>query len=229
VNSIDDSDDSAKVARIIKRTYRYLCATRAFPEHDRLGTLWPSTDDERPTHMEVPESVEEIYRIHYDIIESGATRRKYTEITYLDPDEFFQRVWMRDSTGSNIQTVLDYDQNRKILIQTDKRPEYWTSFDGFEHVVFDSFDSAVDDTIQASKIICTMRVEPDFTLSDLFIPDLHAKSFAMLEEESAKTAAIQITQAPDEESERRSRRLFTQNSWTKHKFNGGIKYPDFGK
>jgi hypothetical protein len=228
VNSIDDSDDSMKAARIVRSTYRYLCAIRKFPEHNRIGTLWASTDGDRPTHMTIPESCIDITSIRYDISTSSETRQRPTLIDYQSPEEFLERIYMRNDTNTEVEVVLDYDQNRKLFIENDKRPHFWTSFDD-DHVVFDSYDSAVDDTIQQSKCVVNMLVEPEFTLSDTFVPDLHAKSFPLLLNEAAKSASIKIAQAVDEDAERSGRRLLVTGSWTKNKVNGGIKYPDNGR
>jgi hypothetical protein len=228
VNSIDDTEDASKVARIIRNTYRNLVALREFPEHSRIGTLWASTDDQRPTHMEIPEDCIDISLLKYDIRTTAETRQRFVKIPYIDPEEFMLKVHSRDDTNSNVQVVLDYDKDRKLFIENDKRPEFWTSFDD-EHIVFDSFDSAVDDTIQQSKTIVTMIMEPSFTLKDDFIPDLHAKSFPMLENEAAKAASIKVAQAVDEDAERTGRRLFIKNAWDKHKVAGGIKYPNYGR
>jgi hypothetical protein len=228
VNSIDDSGDAMKIARIVRSTYRYLCAIRKFPEHNRIGTLHASADDNRPTHMVIPEDCVEINTIRYDIKTSSETRQRPTRIDYLSPEAFLDLIYQRDDTNSNVQVVLDYDESRKLFIENDKRPQYWTSLDD-DHVVFDSFDSAVDDTIQQVKTTVNMLVEPAFTLSDTFVPDLHAKSFPLFLNEAAKAASIKIAQAVDEDAERSGRRLLVTGSWTKNKVNGGIKYPNYGR
>jgi hypothetical protein len=229
VNDIGGSDDAQRIATIIRSTYRYLSAARRFPEQEQIGTLIASADSNRPTHMVIPDDVQEVFWIQYDVSEVTDTRQRFADITYKEPEDFLNLLQMRDDTLSTVQVVQDYSENRKLFIQNDKRPEYWTSFDD-EHVVFDSFDSAtIDDTIQQSKIIAGVLKEPVFTISNTFIPDLSSKSFPLLLNEATKAASIKIVQAPDEEAERRGRRLFTRGAWEKYRINGGIKVNNYGR
>lgn len=227
VNSIDDTIEATQMAFIVRSTFRAMMGNRDWPHTRQLLQLTASGDPLLPTHMTFDTAVKRVENIKYDKIASGETKKKYTDVKYLEPDDFLRVLNNRDSTASTIDTVTDAT-GVDLLIKNDVGPTYYTSFDD-ETLVFDSYDSAVENTLITSKTQAIAYVTPGFTLSDTFTPDLPEESFAKLLEESKNRAAIKLRQIVDgsaaSESQKQDRWL-SQNAWT---VAGGIKFPNYGR
>jgi hypothetical protein len=156
---------------------------------------------------------------------------KYSEIEQLDPDDFMNLILQRNPANSNITTVLDNLSNSgvKLFIENDKDPQYWTSFDD-EWIIFDSYDSSYDDTIQNQKTMASVYIEPSWTQSDTFVPDLPTKAFPLLLSEAKKAAFVKVKQTADPVEVERARKQRTWMAGEKHRTrNKGINYPDYGR
>lgn len=234
INSIDDTQTGDMVARIVRDTYYDMINSRLWPTHAQLSTLTPSTDDNYPTHVRIPDNVYKVEWVRYntkDQITDADGLDKYSEIQQLDPDDFMNLILQRDPANSDITTVLDNLSNNgvKLFIENDKDPEYWTSFDD-EWIIFDSYDISYDDTIQAQKIMASVYVEPSWTQSDSFVPDLPTKAFPLLLSEAKKAAFVKVKQTADPVEVERARKQRTWMAGEKHRTrNKGINYPDYGR
>lgn len=226
VNSIDDTIESQQVAQIIKTTYNEIIDSRYWSHLKKLLQLDASGDSTKPVWMKIPEGVQEVLWIKYNKIESGETRNRFEDVLYKDPEDFLELVMSRDNTDSNVGTFTGYD-GLTLPIRNDRSPSYWTSFDD-EYIVFDSYDSGVDTTLQSSKSMTMGYKEASFTLSDSFIPDLPANVFSYLLSESKSVAFNAIKQAPNSKEEQRSRR---QRTWTarKNRTREKPRYPNYGR
>ena len=227
VNSISDTPESEQVANIVKSTYNALVSHTTWPHTRRALTLVPRSDNNYPTHMIVAENLKELISVRYNKAKVGVTKRDYAEVIWVDPDEFLKKTNYRDSDKANTQIVVD-DSGIELLILNDKGPEFYTSFDD-KNLVFDSYDSAVDSSLQDSKLQAQGYVIPSFLLEDGFIPDLPADAFALLLEESTSRAQLKLRQFQDMKSEQESlkqSRYLSQKSWT---VSGGIRYRNYGR
>jgi hypothetical protein len=106
------------------------------------------------------------------------TKDEYVDVRYKEPAEFMAHINRRDSSLASVTTITD-PTLVKLLIINDTAPTYYTSFNN-DVLVFDSYDSGVDSTIQSAKIQCYGYREPVFTILDNFIPDLPSKAFPYL-------------------------------------------------
>ncbi len=132
-----------------------------------------------------------------------------------------------DSDNSTVDEVTD-NSGAKLLIKNNKQPEYYTSFDD-QWVVFDSYDSAVDSTLQTSKTRCWITLAPSFTLTDTFVPDIPTEAFPALLAEAKSTCFTRLKQMPEGKSEQQSRR---QRTWLSRKsFSAGstMAFPEYGR
>lgn len=233
VNSIDDTEEAYTIAKIVRDTYYELLGSRLWPTHAELIRLTPSADEDYPTHMKLEDDVIEIHQVFYNIKEqtSNATGSDdYKEITYLEPMDFIRLVMRRDASASNIETVIDnlVGNGTRLLIDNDKFPDYWTSFDD-TYLIFDSYDDTYDDTLQSQKTMVWAVVEPPFTLSDTFIPDIPTKAFPYLLEEAKSTAYVEVRQAENPKAEQKSRRQRSYLAREKHRTKGGLKTTTYGR
>lgn len=227
VNSISDTVEATQIANIIKTTYEEVVNDRKWPTHRLVTQLVASGSSLYPSHMSLLEAVKELLWIKYNKRKSTDTKDMFLDVLYMDPDDFISMLNNRDSSASTIDTVTDYD-GTKFYILNDIAPSYWTSFDD-ENIVFDSYDSAVDTTLQSSKTQICVYKETSFTLTDTFVPDLPAKAFPYLLAESKSVAFNAIKQIANPKEEQRSRRQRTWLAREKWRTNGGIKKYTYGR
>lgn len=227
INSIDDTFESAQIAQIIKSTYYAMISNRNWPHTRQSIQINPSGDSALPTHMVIQEEIKELSFINYNKVKVGETRRLYKPIKWLEPDDFLRVVNRRDNDASNIDVITD-PTGVELLIKSDLAPTYYTSFDD-TNLVFDSYDSEVDTTLQQSKIQAQAYVIPAWSPVDDFIPDLPAEAFTALLEESKSRAMLKLKQVSDVKAEQeasRQQRWLSRKAWRAH---GGIRYANYGR
>lgn len=226
VNSIDDTPDSQQVAQIVKTTY-YEYITQSAPWLWRTKTLDGVSDTDTPTHMKLSDNIAEIECVKYNKRKSTDTKDKYDDVEYLDPNEFLSMMEGRDSSKSTVTTVTDTG-GVKLYVINDTAPTYYTSFDD-EYLVFDSYDTAVDSTLQSSKSQIRAKVIPVWSGVDDFIPDLPQEQFpAFLAECKSKCFVVkkQTVNSKQEDVARKLKARSKQNNW---RVKGGVSYPDYGR
>jgi len=143
------------------------------------------------------------------------------------PEDFMEVVDSRDSSKSNVTVVTD-PTGISINVMKDKAPEYFTSFDD-ENLVFDSYDSEVDTTLQNNKTQCHGKRSVAFTLSDSFTPDLPVQMFSYLLAEAKSTSFVTLKQMANAKAEQVSvsqKRRMSQDAW---RVKNGIHYPNYGR
>lgn len=227
INSIGDTAEAERVADIVRVTYLAMMSNSNWPHTRRTTALTPYSDSDYPTHMYLNSNVKELISINYNAIESGETRKNYVPVNYKEPDEFLRYVNKRDNTQDNVDIIID-PSGIELAIINDTRPKYYTSFDD-ETLVFDSYDSVVDDTLQESKLQAMAYIMPDFVLADGTIPDLPPDAFSYLVEESTSRSQAKIREFQDVKAEQESQkqgRWLSRKSW---RTNGGISFPNYGK
>lgn len=228
VNSIADTTESDQVARVVKTTYFKIISNKDWPHLKGTFELTSSGTSTKPTHFLLPESLQKITTIRYDKIALGETNSKWDGVYWMENDLFLTHVYARNSSESTVQTVGDYDDSRKLLILNDRAPTYWTSFDD-EHIVMDSFNSAVDSTLQASKVMCLGYKSPNWEWEDAFVPDLPEKMFPYLLAEAKSTAFATMKQMPNAKEEQWSSRLKSRLSQDKFRQDGQMKFASYGR
>lgn len=227
INSIDDTVEAAQVAQIIKTTYFAMMSNRNWPHLRKLVSLTPSNNSGLPTHMIVQDNVKELDFINYNCIKNGETRLRYKPMRWLEPDAFLRKQNALNSDNVNTSIVTD-TTGIQLQILTNKNPEFYTSFDD-KTLVFDSYDTSVENTLQESKVQAMAYVMPSWSQTDSFVPDLPEEAFMSLLEESKSKAALKLKQEADQKAEQesiRQRNWLSRKAW---KVQGGIQYPDYGR
>jgi hypothetical protein len=227
VNSISDTIESLQVAQIIKDTYYDLITKRDWPHLSTLFVLDSVSDTDRPNYLKLPVSVYEMEIIKYNKRKSTDTRDKYDKVNYQEPDTFLTQQNSLNESNSNVTQITD-SSNVKYNIYNDRPPTSWTSFDD-EYIVFNSYDSAVESTLQGSKTQCNGRVEPPWTVADSFVPDFPSEAFPLLVEESKSAAFITLKQVANEKAEQRAQSQKRRQSRKSWRHRGGVRYPDYGR
>jgi hypothetical protein len=217
VSSINDTDEAMQVAQIVKSTYQAMMSNRNWPHTARVISLVPYSDSDLPTHMTIQSEIKELISIYYDKSRSVDERIDYRQVRYIDPDAFLRNSNARNSTDTNCLLVTD-PSGVKLLIMSNKAPEYFTSFNDND-IVFDSYDIGVDTSLQASKMQARAYVIPPFELVDDHVPDLPDEAFAALIEEAKSKAQFKLHQTQDIKAEQeasRQQRWLSRKSWKAH-------------
>lgn len=227
VNSISDSVESLQVAQIVKSTYFNIIDGKDWPHLYEMFTLEPSGNNLLPTHMRLPEGVLELEWLKYDKKDSAAAKAAFRDIVYKSPKEFMNILDNRDSTATYVTRVVD-PTLIELNIYNDRQPSYYTSFDN-EYIILDAFESALDDTLQASKTQGYGKVYPTWEMVDNFIPDLPTQSFSYLLNEAKSTCFLRLAQTADQKSEQHAitqRRRMSRDAW---RVADTVAYASFGR
>ena len=227
INSINDTVEALQVAQIIKTTYYNIIDGKDLPFLYETFQLDSSGTSSRPTHMGLPETIIDLKSLNYNCRKLTDTKDKYKEILYKTPEDFLYILNQRDSSASNVTSVTD-TTGITLLISNDKAPQYFTSFDD-DNLVFDSYDSAIDSTLVASKTQCHGKRSVAFTLLDTFTPDLPVQMFTYLLAEAKSTAFLTLKQMANQKAEQVSishKRRMSQEAW---KLKNGITFGNYGR
>lgn len=229
VNSITDTVESTQVAETIKSVYYDLINDNTLPETFNIGQLTALGDTTAPNYMLIPTDVLNIKWIKYDHHTTVDTTIDYREVKYVSVEEFINRTISRDSSASNIDTITD-DTGVYLLIQNDKMPEFYTSFDD-EYLVFDSYDSAEQTTLTAARTMIYCSKEPVFSLTNTYVPDLDANLFPLLLAEAKSLCFVNNTQASNAKVEQIAKRHQSRKQGRLHRLSDAERnnWPDFGR
>ena len=213
VNSYDDSVESLQIANIIKTVYNDVQARADLPEHFTLFELTASGDNTKPVLMTRPSTVTAIEWIQYNKVATGDTDPIFEDINFLPINEFVQ---MQDRLLVSATNVASFEQiigseadSITFIYRNDKAPTYYTTFDDYT-LIFDSFDTAVDTTLQKTKTRCYGRKDQSFTMSNNFVPFLDRDLSTLLLNEAKVLAFSELKQVGHDVAKQ-----WAQRGWTK--------------
>lgn len=241
VNSIGDTDESLQVATIIKQKYFDIINRVPMPDDQLLIQLDPSLSLDIPVLMYVPDTVNEIKWVKYfdnnttgtgtssgfihslnvDIASAGKAGTVipgYKNVPVVSNLEFINNVTQFNPNGSN---VVSYNftegdtKSYKLYFKNDRTPNSCTIIKNY-YVLFDSYDSSVDDTLQASKTMVMGQVIPIFKMEDTFIPKLPEDQFQLLFNEAKTLAFFELKQQPHQLAMQEAKRGWSNVQKTKY-------------
>ena len=227
VNNISDTVESEQTANIVRSVFEGMVSNRNWPTHRKLIVLESSNDLSKPTHLKIPFALKELSGFTYDKRRLGDVNARFEAVTYKEPLEFLAYTNLRNSSEDTIKVVYDFEGAR-LLIRKDMAPMYWTSFDD-THIVCDSYNSEVDDTLQSNKTQCLAYILPQWIHSDTYVPDIPEEAFPALIAEAKSTAFLSVKETANQKAEqvaRKQQAWLSRKSWQTH---GGIAYPDYGR
>jgi len=95
---------------------------------------------------------------------------------------------------------------------------------GDETIIFDSYNSNVDTTLQQSKTYCYGLLEPTFTLSDSYTPDIDATEFNWFVNEAKKAAFAKLKQVRDPIADERAKRGWVRSQRNREKTPANVPF-----
>lgn len=233
VNSINDTVESAQIAKIIKTSYFDLIARAGLPEYDTVVQLEASGDADLPVVMYVPDNIERVKWIKYDVADEDDTQSNYSLVEYKTPADFLDRCNALDLDRAEVvEYTLEINGTEfSLRYENDKRPEFYTVLDD-RTILFDSIDSEVDSTLQEDKTQCSGIRIPTWTMSDSFIPELDDDMFPILLNEAKSLAWFEMKQSPHPKAEKQARRGWLSMAASKNRTDTLAdfdKLPNFGR
>lgn len=208
VNSIGDTPESEAVSLLLRSVYYDLAIDLALPSHEGLFELNSSLDIAKPTLMTVPDNVSKIFEIKYNNKLATNTFSTYKVVDFMDFNNFLQMQQGLAGQMSNVGEMSFTSGNGntfEVMYKSNKMPQWWTSIDN-NQVIFDSFYSALDTTLQKSKTMCSGVIYPVYSLTDTFIPDLDPAQFSLLKNRAKVRAFAELKQVANEEAAAVARR-----------------------
>jgi hypothetical protein len=226
VNSIGDTVESLQVAQEVRTTYYDLYSSVKTPSHQKILTLQPLSDPTRPNYLKIPDNVSSVTQLMYKNDDNS-----YSELRYLEPEDFIRLTQFNQSAHPFIAvTDLEYNSVSFNAI-TNQSPRHWTTFDN-KHLVFDSFNSRLDSTLQESRVVALGYSTPDFHLADDFVPDMDSDRFPLLLSSAKAACFVNFKGISNANEERRARRqqVRAQNDlWRADQRRPYNKTPDYGR
>jgi len=196
VNSIGDTVESLQVAEEVRTAYEDLFSNYDWPSERKLVSLAPSNDPDRPTQMTIPSDVDEVYSIHYN--HGTLEAPEFVEVRFREPELFFRyaTIYMSQSEPS---MLVD-----NFYVFTNNGPRYWTTYDN-NTILFDSYNSSLDSTLQESKVLCWARKSNAFQLNDDFVAPIDEAHFPLLLSEAKRMSFVNYKGVSNANEERRNR------------------------
>lgn len=216
VNSISDTTESMQVAQVVKTVYFNILSRAGLSVADGLFELDASGDITKPALMIKPANVNKIewikYNIEEDLTLDPILEPNFGYITILPLQQFSDMV---NSFGSQELNVEALNLNNSVFYyKNDRVPCYCTVLDN-HYVIFDSYNTDVENTLQSSKTLCYGQLSPAFTMADTFVPNLDDQQFPLLLNEAKSLAFMELKQTPHPKAEQESKRQW--NSLQKNK------------
>jgi len=170
ISTIDDTIESQQIASIAEKVFHDLNNDVFGNSHlESLIQLEALADSDRPNYLKLPDEALDIRNdaVLYNISKDN-TEIDMQEITYLTPLEFLNKIGSKKVKATN-QVVTDFN-GYKMTIDNNAAPQFYTSFDD-SYLVFDSYNSLVDTTLQQSKSGVITQLQRSFVRSDTHVID----------------------------------------------------------
>lgn len=204
VSTYAETPESLTVANIIKECYFDIIGQHSPAETEGLYKLDASTDDTKPVLMTIPSNVSRIVWMKYDI---GTDVPNTTDMRYVSNEEFYyyQTHLDHNQTNKSSMTISINNKDFTFTFFTDRMPSYYTVFDD-HYVIFDAYDSTIEDTLTESRSIIWAEIVPTFEMEDTFIPDLDPRQFQLLLNEAKAQAFVELKQSQNPKAEQKARK-----------------------
>lgn len=227
VNAISETPESEKTARLIRGEYSKLMDRDDWPHLNVTTVLTALADVTRPNFMQVPTTVAQIDSVRYNITETGDTNNSMKSITfYENPNDFLDIIYSRNTGDSNV-SVFNTAEGIPIWTITDKAPTFCTTFDD-NILIFDSYDSSEDTTMQSSKSLVMGLRASAWTESDSFTPFMPVGMVSMFISKCKVIANEQLRQV-SLPTESRDYQVALNRQSRKKRVNNKVTKPNYGR
>lgn len=204
ITAITDTVESEQVASIIRDVYFQFIANNIIPENRQLFQFASALTASK-VFLKIPDTISQVLTFRYNVIESGDTINRYSEIQYKNPEDFLRIVMDYDNTDTTVTTTIDPTSSTVIYVYNDQAPTIWTSFDD-KYICVNAYDAAVDASgLVGTKTIGWGTVNPTWTVSGSFVPAMDDNLFPYLLAEAKSTCFVNLKQQANPKIEKQSK------------------------
>lgn len=179
VNNISDTIESDQCARVIRNEFRQIVDEFDLKFHETLTKL-DATNSTTPTQMTRPEGFHSIEWIKYDRRVLATDDPSYETVWYREPAEFLRLTTSRTASDSEVETMVLGNSGHSLQIRNDQSPKWWTILEGYDDIIFDSYDSSLETNLQNSKTLVRGIQRPTLSLVNASVPDLPENLMVLL-------------------------------------------------
>lgn len=215
VNSINDTDESFKIATIIKETYEAMVLSKEIQTALELFQLQSSSSASAKTCLIIPDTA-----LTLDIVKYTHKDGKIYSPQYMEPMEFIDWTLGLDVTADYTETVTDKETGVVYNIRNDKDPSFYTIISG-KYLIFDSYNKDFESLLQGRHCICYGHTLPVFELKDEFIPDLQEQQFPILLSRAKTAADMELRGNFDQVEYDKGKKLFVNTTNKSKSFTRG--------
>lgn len=163
----------------------------------------------------------------------------YDYVTIIPVQQFLNIVNNFNPTDGNVEsfTFMDTSNNFtpagpfSFYYKNDRQPMYCTFLSDY-YVIFDSFDSTQDSTLQSSKTLAYGEIIPTWQMLDTFLPNIDEPQVPLLLSEAKSLAFFELKQTVHAKAEQESKRQWSSIQKDKAKTDKPSYFdqlPDFGR
>lgn len=165
VSDIADTVEADQCADIVVDTHDLIVDLHDL-EHTKTPKQLTATSGSTPTVMDRPEGFHSVEWIKYDARTAAGDPQNFTEVEYMEADEFLNMVQGWSTDDSNVE-AMTLSTGIIIPVRNDRAPKYYTVMDpGSDEFVFDSYDSDLETNLQASKSMAFGTQRPSLSKSN---------------------------------------------------------------
>lgn len=229
VNSISDTVESDQCARIVRSIFNDIVDIHDVEYHEQIKQL-NATSTSTPNVMTRPEGFHTFEWIKYDKRTTAGGDPRYETVHYKPPVDFVNLCQNRTESDSDV-TAVTLDSGFQLLVKNDQAPTFYTFLQGYDDIIFDSYDSALDANLQASKSLAFGVIKPTLSLTDTSVPDLPKHLFHLLKNQSRAYFFDIYKGGTTREVDRRHRQSVSRAKRHRHmsKEVGENTGPDYGR
>lgn len=202
VNSINDTVESFQVASVIKETFEEQFNNIEMPEWRGLIQMTSVSDVTKPNYLKLPTNLLKLEWLRYK--DESITDNPFVSVEFESPEDFFSRQLQIGPANGNVDQVTDFS-GIQFYCFNDRQPTRYTSVDDL-YLIFDSYNSTYDTTLQSSKSFAWGTKEPVFSMTDDFIPSIDSNLFPLLLSEAKDTCFINFKQLANSKEQLKARR-----------------------
>jgi len=183
VNSITDTVESDQVARVVRSEFNRIADGMDIKAQETVKKL-EASGASTPCMMTRPEGFHSIEKIWYDKRDTAGGDPEFEIVNFKDPTAFLETAMKLTASDTEVETMSLGDSGFTFQVKNDQAPTYWTVIEGYDDILFNSYDSSLETNLQASKSLAKGVQRPTFALADATVPDLPENLMVLLKDKA---------------------------------------------
>lgn len=203
IEAITDTVEAQQVVDILDQTYEELLDRRDWEYLKHRTRTLDAVAGGGKTQLQIPSDVVHVELVRYHNFDTSRPK----DVLYKAPDEFLRLTQNRDSTESSMESIT-VDDGVSIVVQNDRVPNFWTSFDE-DTIWFDAYDSSNEAALVGSNSTILAEIRPAFDATNgTFVADMPSRMFTLFFNEAKSLAWLEIKQEANPKAEQIARRHY---------------------